>query len=196
MFLRHPPSTPAAERLYQSDRDTAGYVMNLSRAWAWRPDISEGFSMLRRALTSRSSLTPREIAVIVCATAGSLGDAYCGLAWGSRLATEVDPATAAAVLTSADSPGLTARERALASWARMLVKDPNATTASDVAELRAAGLSDGEVFEATALAAFRLAFSTINDALGVVPDVQIALAAPASVRQAVCFGRRCADENA
>jgi len=196
MFLHQPPSTAATECLYRSDRDAAGYVMNLSRAWAWRPDIAEAFSALRRALTSQTSLTTRETAVIVCATAASLGDAYCALAWGSRLAAEADPATAAAVLTSASSDGLSAREGALACWARMLVMNPNATTASDVAGLRAAGLSDLDIFDATALAAFRLAFSTINDALGVAPDVQIARAAPAPVRQAVRFGRPCADEAA
>jgi uncharacterized peroxidase-related enzyme len=196
MFLNQPPDTAATERLYQRDRDAGGYVMNLSRAWAWRPDISEAFSALRRALTSESSLTSRETAVIVCATVASLGDAYCALAWGSRLAAEVGPATAAAVLTSASSDSLSARERALASWARMLVKNPNATTASDVAELRAADLSDRDIFDATALAAFRLAFSTVNDALGVAPDTQIACAAPAPVRRAVRFGRPCADETA
>lgn len=196
MFLHQPPSTAATERLYQSDRDATGYVMNLSRAWAWRPDIAEAFSALRRALTSQASLTTRETAVIVCATAASLGDAYCALAWGSRLAAEADSATTAAVLRSESCDGLSARERALACWARMLVKDPNATSASDVAELRAAGLSDRDIFDATALTAFRLAFSTINDALGVAPDVQIARAAPAHVRQAVHFGRPCADEAA
>lgn len=193
MFLHQPPRTEATERLYQSDVAASGYVMNLSRAWAWRPDICEAFFALRRELTSQSSFTPREVAVIVCATAASLGDAYCALAWGSRLATEADPATAAAILTSESSGSLSAREHALASWARMLVKNPNETTASDVAGLRAAGLSERDIFDATALAAFRLAFSTINDALGVAPDVQIARGAPAPVRQAVRFGRPCAE---
>jgi uncharacterized peroxidase-related enzyme len=193
MFLLQPPDTAATERLYQSDRDTAGYVMNLSRAWAWRPDIAEAFSALRRGLTSQASFRFRETAVIVCATAASRGDAYCALAWGSRLAAVADPATAVAVLTSAICDRLSARERALARWVRMLVEDPNATRASDVAELRAAGLSDQDIFDATALAAFRLAFSTINATLGVAPDVQIARAAPAPVRRAVRFGRPCAD---
>ena len=37
--------------------------------------------------------------------------------------------------------------------------------------------------------AFRLAFSTVNDALGAVPDKQLADAAPEPVRAAVSYGR-------
>lgn len=196
MFLHPPPATPAAERLYDSDRAATGYVMNLTRAWAWRPDVTEAFAALRRAVTTPSTLTSREVAVIVCATAASLGDAYCALAWGNRLAKEADAATAAAVLADQSSDSLSARERALVGWARMLVRNPNGTTANDVAGLRAAGLSDGEIFDATVLAALRLAFSTVNDALGVAPDAQIACAAPEPVRQAVRFGRPSAAENA
>ena len=48
----------------------------------------------------------------------------------------------------------------------------------DVDELRAAGLSDQEIFEATVFCALRLAFSTVNNALGVRPDWQVAAAAP------------------
>lgn len=194
MFLHQPPHTQAAERLYESDRATAGYVMNLTRVWAWRPDVTEAFAALRRAVTSQTKLTPRELAVIVCATASALGDAYCALAWGNRLAAAADAQTAAAVLADRDGHRLSAREQALARWARMLVRNPNGTTAADVAALRVAGLSDGDIFDSTVLAALRLAFSSVNDALGAAPDAQLARAAPALVREAVRFGRPCAAE--
>ena len=42
-----------------------------------------------------------------------------------------------------------------------------------------------EIFEATAFVAFRLAFSTVNDALGAQPDWQLVAAAPQRVRAAV-----------
>ncbi|HSV50668.1 MAG TPA: hypothetical protein VLJ57_01025, partial [Burkholderiaceae bacterium] len=58
--------------------------------------------------------------------------------------------------------------------------------------LRAAGLSDQEIFEATVFVAFRMAFSTVNDALGVEPDAQVAEAAPPEVREAVTYGRAVA----
>jgi alkylhydroperoxidase family enzyme len=77
----------------------------------------------------------------------------------------------------------------MAAWARKVARDPNATTPADVAELRDAGLDDGQIFAITAFVALRLAFSSINDALGAQPDAQLAQSLPAAVRDAVTYGR-------
>ena len=69
------------------------------------------------------------------------------------------------------------------------MRDPNGATATHVDDLRKAGLSDREIFEATAFIALRLAFSTVNDALGARPDEQLVAAAPPEVRAAVAYGR-------
>ena len=130
---------------------------------------------------------------MVCATVASLGDSYCSLAWGRRLANATDAATAAAVLQCSPADGLTAREQALSSWCRKVVNDPNRTRPEDVEHLRSAGFSDQEIFDATTLIALRLAFSTVNDALGARPDREVAAAAPPEVRSAVTFGRPVAD---
>ena len=193
MFLQIPADTEATARLYKNDMEQQGFVMNLSRLWAWRPEVCEAFGALRTQLTGNSSLSGRELAVIVCATAASLGDSYCALAWGKKLAAAADPSAAAAVLQGSEGEGLTARDQALSVWARKVARDPNAITPQDVEALRAAGFSEREIFEATAFVAFRLAFSTINDALGVKPDWQLAAAAPAEVSGAVTFGRAVAE---
>ncbi|MDF2463883.1 MAG: hypothetical protein K0Q43_2118 [Ramlibacter sp.] len=192
MLLQTPPESEGATRLFQEDIASRGHVMNLSRAWAWRPDVADSFLALRTLLTSNSSLTARERAVLVCSAASSLGDAYCSLAWGTMLASASDGATAAAILQASDAADLAPREMALARWARQVVNDPNGTAAKDVESLRAAGLSDKEIFEATVFVAFRLAFSTVNDALGVNPDWQVAQGAPPEVREAVTYGRAVA----
>lgn len=44
--------------------------------------------------------------------------------------------------------------------------------------------------------ALRLAFSTVNDALGAHPDAELADEAPAAVRDAVTWGRRPAPARA
>ena len=190
MFLTVPESSDATERIYKSSADAQGFVMNLTRAWAWRPDVYEAFAALRAQLTSKSSLTRRDQAVIVCATAAQLGDSYCSLAWGKTLAAEAGPASAAAVLAARESHELTGRDRALAAWARKVVADPNGTTESDIASLRAAGFTDVEIFEVTAFTAFRLAFSSINDALGATPDWELASTVPNEVGAVVTYGRR------
>jgi uncharacterized peroxidase-related enzyme len=189
MFLQKAPDNEASVRLYQGDLDKRGFVMNFNRAWAWRPDVADAFLALRGLLTSTSSLSAREQAVLVCAAAATLGDSYCSLAWGKMLAGASDPSTAAAVLSASPTGALTPREDALAAWARKVVEDPNRTTAADLDQLRAAGCSEKDIFEATAFVAFRLAFSTVNDALGVNPDRQIAEAAPPEVQAAIAYGR-------
>jgi uncharacterized peroxidase-related enzyme len=189
MFLQKAPDNEAVARLFQSDLDKRGFVMNFNRAWAWRPDVADAFLALRGLLTSSSSLSAREQAVLTCATASTLGDSYCSLAWGKMLAGASDPSTAASVLSATPGGTLTPREHALVAWARKVVHDPSGTTAADVDTLRSAGCSDKDIFEATTFVAFRLAFSTVNDALGVKPDRQIADAAPAEVQTAVAYGR-------
>ena len=79
--------------------------------------------------------------------------------------------------------------RDIEDWARKVVRSPNATGAADVQRLRAVGLGDREIFEATAFVAFRAAFCTVNDALGARPDLPLAEAAPPAVRAAVSYGR-------
>lgn len=196
MFLKTPPADTATAALYKSDMEEDGYVMNLTRLWAWRPDVAGAFVDLRKMLMGSSSLSARERAVIVCGTVSTLGDSYCALAWGKRLAEAGSAAMAASVLQSGDPPELSARESALLSWSREVVRSPNATKEADVERLRSAGLSEREIFEATALIAFRVAFSTVNDALGANPDWRLAQAAPEEVRAAVSYGRAVAETQA
>lgn len=193
MFIAAPADSAETESVYKSSAASQGFVMNLTRAWAWRPEVFDGFAALRNQLTSQSALTKRELAVLVCAAAAELEDAYCSLAWGRTLAQEASPVVAAAVIEGGPCEGLSDRDRALALWARKVVRDPNATTAGDVQALRSAGISEREIFEATVFVAFRLAFSTVNAALGVSPDRQLAEQVSAEVRQAVAFGRAPAD---
>lgn len=148
MFLNEATTAEAATYL-EKDGAESGYVMNLERAWAWRPDLAEGFALLRRQLVERTSLMPTEIALLACATA---------------------------------------REIALRRWAEQIARDPNGVNATQVETLRRAGLSEREIFEATVHVAFRLAFSTVNDALGARPDYQLVAAAPAEIREAVTYG--------
>jgi uncharacterized peroxidase-related enzyme len=190
MFLAMPESSEATERIYKASADSQGFVMNLTKVWAWRPDIYEAFASLRTQLTSKSSLTKRDQAVLVCATAAQLGDSYCSLAWGRTLTAETGPAATAAVLAARETSELTGRDQALAAWARKVVADPNATNESDIASLRAAGFGDREIFEITAFIAFRLAFSSINDALGAVPDRELVSGIPEEVVAVVTYGRR------
>lgn len=194
MFLGEPPPSTESERAFAQDREEEGYVHTYTRLWSWRPGLWGSFQALRDELTDSWSLTDRERALLVAAAVSQRGDSYCSLPWGTRLSELGDAETAAQVLEGRPAPGLSEREVALVEWARQVVRDPNATTNEDVERLREVGLSDREIFEATAWVAFRLAVSTINDALGAEPDRQLADAAPDLVREAVTYGRPPAAE--
>lgn len=188
MHLVEPPEDAAVRALYDDDLASDGYVMNLTRLWAWRPDLLQAYQQARSAALGGSGLTDREIALLVVTAASTRRDAYCSLAWGARLAQRSDEPTAVAVL-GGSSAGLGEREAALVDWTRAVAADPNGTTGADVERLRAAGFEDRQILALTVFVALRLAFSTVNDALGAPPDRELVDAAPPTVRDAVDFGR-------
>lgn len=192
MFLNEPPESRQAKALYESDQSDEGFVMNCTRLWAWRPDFAGAFADLRQLLTDETSLSTREREVLVCATVRALGDSYCALAWGGKLARSSNPDVAARLLRSGACWGLTKREKELAHWAELVTTNPNATSKADVDALRNAGFNEREIFEATAWVALRMAFCTINDALGAQPDAKLAARVPEAVRKVVGFGRAVA----
>ena len=192
MFLDQPESGEGAQRMFDDDEKYMGWVMNVSRLWAWQPEsqralfdlldsVSDGFSMRQRAL-------------LVAACASTFGDSYCSMAWGGKLAKESDTETAVEVLTGSDN-GLTTAEQVMTRWARAVAGDPNATTQADVDELRSAGFSDADIFAMTAFVGLRIAFSTVNDALGAQPDAELRGFSPPEVIAAVDFGRPIANDD-
>jgi SAM-dependent methyltransferase/alkylhydroperoxidase family enzyme len=187
-FLDDAPPSVGAERSFNQDRQGLGYVMNASKLWAHDPAALDGLSVLLAHVTEAGSLTFRQRAILIASCASALGDSYCSLAWGTKLAREAGDDEAGRVLRGDDTP-LDGTERALARWARRLARDPNSTTAGDVVALRAAGFTDAQIFAISVFVALRIAFSTVNDALGAHPDQQLHVNAPAAVRDAVTFGR-------
>ncbi len=189
-FLDEPAVlSEAARRLYDDDVAELGYVMNLSRLWANDADAYLKLFELIGHVAGVARLTPRDRGILIVATASTRGDPYCALAWGRRLAEIESPEFSEAVIRGDDSP-LDDRERALATWARAVAADPNATGVTDLQPLRDAGYDDAQLLAITVFVALRAAFSTVNDALGARPDPQLRGTVPAGVLDAVSFGRR------
>jgi alkylhydroperoxidase family enzyme len=174
--------------MFDEDLADHGFIMNASRLWAYAPEVHDGLFGLLGAVTRMASLSLRQRGVLVAATASTLGDAYCSLAWGSRLADESSATIAGDVLRGVDD-GLDDSERVLAAWARQVVTDPNGATEDEILKLRSAGFSDAQIFAITFYIAGRIAFSTVNDALGAQPDRQLVADVPGEVRDAIHFGR-------
>jgi len=192
-FLGSPPITPKVQALYDEDLAESGYVWNVSRLWGYQPEtVNRLFDLMSEAFRP-SGLTFRQRGILVTAAASTLGDSYCSMAWGGKLAGATDADLAVGVLNGRDGE-LSEQEKAMAAWARKIVKDPNATTPADIKALRDAGLADEQIFAITAFVALRVAFSTINDALGAQPDAQLVENLPKEVVDAVTFGRPASSE--
>ena len=138
-FLADPEVTDDVARMYAADLRGQGYVAHLTRLWAHSPGTMTAMANVLDLSVAEASLTFRQRALLVSACASAMSDSYCSLAWGSKLSAAAGEETAAAVLAGDDS-SLPREERVLATWARRMVRDPNATTEFHVAEMRAAGL--------------------------------------------------------
>jgi uncharacterized peroxidase-related enzyme len=191
-FLDLPVVTPEAQAIFDEDIAEDGYVMNVSRLWAYNAGVVAGLFDLMRRTISEQALSFRHRGILVTACASTLGDSYCSLAWGSKLASVSNPEMAAGVIRGSDDD-LNEEERVLASWARKVAGDPNGTTQEDIGALRSAGFNDEQIFAITAFVALRLAFSTVNDALGVGPDLALRATAPEAVVSAIQYGRPSVD---
>jgi uncharacterized peroxidase-related enzyme len=187
-FLRIPEVTAEAQQSFDEDITALGYVMNVSRLWSYQPATATGLFDLVRQANAVDRLSVRQRAILVAACASAFGDSYCALVWGARLAQASDADTAAGVLRGTDH-GLTSSEQAMACWARKIARDPNGTGDADVQVLREAGFSDSQIFTMTVFVALRIAFATVNDALGVRPDAALRRTAPIAVLDSVTAGR-------
>jgi len=187
-FLDAPPASNEAQQLFDDDMNELGFVMNASRIWAYQPIAVSGLFQLMKEVTRLGGLSMRQRGILVTAMASTLGDSYCSLAWGSKLVAESSPEVAAGVLRGSDE-GLSESEVALARWARKVTRDPNATGETDVQMLRDVGFSDRQIFAITAYISLRIAFSTVNDALGAQPDPELIDRSSVPIREVVTYGR-------
>jgi len=187
-FLAAAPLTDHVATMYRSDLETQGYVANLTRVWAHSPDALGAVSFAMGQALEIGGLDRTDRALLTTVTAASMGDSYCSMAFGSRLARVLGDDVAAAVVSGEDAD-LDERHRALAAWTRAVVRDSSSTTPADVEELRRAGLDDRQIYGVTLFVALRLAFSTVNSALGAGPDAALVARAPVALRRAIGYGR-------
>jgi hypothetical protein len=95
-FLEEPPVSPQVQALYDEDLADDGYVTNGSRLWAHQPDTVQRLFELMSEAFRPSGLSFRQRGILATAAASTLGDSYCSLAWGGKLAKASDAALAQA----------------------------------------------------------------------------------------------------
>src|SRR6201999_757145 len=101
-FLEEPAMTSQVQALFDEDMADTGFVWNVSRLWAHQPRCRKLSPLGLTASDIRSNRWSIVSGILVAATASALGDSYCSLAWGGKLAGASDAGTAAAVLSGSD----------------------------------------------------------------------------------------------
>ena len=155
------------QKLFAKAREALGFVPNVFRVYAFRPErLSAWFAHYRQLHepTENLSAADREmIAVVVSAANGCL---YCLVAHGAALREELgDPVLGERISYDWRRAGLDPRRAAICAYADRLTRDPRAVDAADLATLLDAGLTREEawdVIEITAMYNFtnRLAMAT------------------------------------
>jgi uncharacterized peroxidase-related enzyme len=155
------------QKLFAKARERLGFVPNVFRTFAFRPDhLSAWFSHYRLLHEPSENLTAADremIAVVVSAANGCL---YCLVAHGAALREELgDPVLGERVSYDWRRAGLDERRAAICAYAEKLTRAPRAVDSEDLQRLLDVGLSRVEawdVIEITAMYNFtnRLAMAT------------------------------------
>jgi len=169
LLLGDPVMTPEAQVFVDDDVSALGFLTNATRLWMHDPALHDRLFdvIIGSARAAGLSVADRGVATVVATR--EIRDTYCPLAWGEKLSKETTPELAASVLDGSDDL-LDERGKALAAWALIVARDPQDVTAADLDGLRRAGFDDAQILNLTLFVALRIAFSTVNGALGARPE--------------------------
>lgn len=172
-------ATGGAAELYETDRDTFGFVPNFTRVFSLRPDVYGAWRQLNGAVKAGMDLRRYELATL--AAASRLRSSYCTLAHGSVLIDRgfLEPDAVRAAVADHRSAGLEEVDVAVMDLAAKVVDDATSVEQADVERLRSLGLSDQDILDVVLAAAARCFFSKVLDAVAAEPDAKYADLDPA-----------------
>lgn len=143
------------QRLFAKAREKIGFVPNVFRAYAWRPErFRSWFDHFRDLHVPSEHLDAADremIAVVVSMTNGCL---YCLVAHGAALREALgDPVAADRITLDWRRAGLDDRRAAICAYVERLTRDPLGCDEDDLDVLRSHGLTDEEVWDVIEIAA-------------------------------------------
>ena len=142
--------------IYQANRAKLGFVPNVFRAYAGRPEHFRAFMQYHDALMkSAGGLTRAEREAIVVAVSSETRCLYCVVAHGAALRIlGRDELRADQIAINWRTADLEPRLRAILEFASRVNEPGFAASDADFAALRAVGLSDADIWDVAAIAGF------------------------------------------
>lgn len=152
--------------------EKSGFVPNIFRALGRRPDELRAFLDYHDALMEREEgLSKAERELIVVATSGANHCGYCVVAHGAILRIRTrDPHIADRVATNPWQAQLEPRQRAIVDFALALTREPELFGEGQIAQARAAGLSDDELWDIGSITALFAASNRLAHLTALAPN--------------------------
>lgn len=172
--------------MYERQQASWGYVPNYARVFSHRPEVLARWGRLLAEI--RRPMDDRRFELVTFAAAHELRNTACALAHGKALTRFFDADEVRAMAAGAEVSELSDAERAMMAFSRKIARDAASVTPADIDTLRAAGLSDAEIFDVVATAAGRAFFTKVLDALGVLGDAPFGTI-DAALREVLTVGR-------
>jgi uncharacterized peroxidase-related enzyme len=161
--------------LFRAARERIGFVPNVFRTYAYRPERLSAwfahFRLLHEATPGLSAAEREMIAVVVSMANGCL---YCLVAHGAALREAWgDPVMADRItLDWRRADGLSARQRAICAFAERLTLRPVEATEEDLEALRGHGLADEDAWDVIEVAAMYNFTNRLAQATGQIPNAE------------------------
>jgi uncharacterized peroxidase-related enzyme len=166
------PDDPDVRSLFQRAREKLGFIPNVFKVFAARPEHFKKWRVHFNEVTiGDSELTPAEremIAVVVSAENHCL---YCLTAHGAGLRTALgDQVLGDRITMDYRRAGLDERTTAMLDYAVKITKEPVACSEADVERLRSLGFSDQAIWDIIETAAMYNFTNRIAAASGMLPN--------------------------
>jgi uncharacterized peroxidase-related enzyme len=148
--------SPQMQAYFARCREKLGLVPNVLRAHAFdEAKLSAFIGIYNDLMLAPSGLTKTEREMIAVAVSAENRCVYCLTAHGAALRELTgDPALAEVIAQNWRAAPLPARQRAILAFAVKLTRAPAEMSEADRAALRDAGLSEREIWDTAAVAAF------------------------------------------
>jgi uncharacterized peroxidase-related enzyme len=182
---------PDVSAIYERDIERVGYLPNYTRTFSLHPGAYEAWRHLIASIAKPMDERRYELATIGAAT--QLRSSYCSLAHGKILAEKFfDPGDLQSIVETSSTAELDEAEALVVRFAALVAEDATQVTVEDIEKLRAAGLSDRDIFDVVLAAAARSFYSKVLDATGTLADSVYQELEP-GLREALTVGRPISD---
>jgi uncharacterized peroxidase-related enzyme len=153
-------------------QEKSGFIPNIFLALAWRPEEFRAFMAYHDALMSkREGLTAAEREMIVVAVSVANQCQYCVVAHGAILRVRAkDPAISELIAANWRKAGLPPRQRAILEYATKVAHASHLVTPEDRQALLDAGLTQDELWDAGAIAAFFSMSNRLANSIDLKPN--------------------------